>query len=64
MPTPYPRVRIKGTDLIGTRAKFKSEYRPFNTSAGPINVVTVYFEKTGEIRLFAEDVLEELPDEA
>ncbi|MCD4850095.1 hypothetical protein LN996_04675 [Arthrobacter sp. AK01] len=58
----FERVRVKGTDLIGTRAFFNSASRPYRTSEGPMDAVEVYFAETGEIRRFNDEMLEKLPD--
>ncbi|SKB37503.1 hypothetical protein SAMN05660916_00576 [Arthrobacter sp. 31Cvi3.1E] len=56
----FEQVRIKGTDLIGTRAFFNSPHRWYRTSEGSMEVVEVYFPDTGEIRQFNEDFLEQV----
>lgn len=58
----YRTVRVRGTELVGTIArKHGSAAEIYETSKNPsTSVVPVFFEATGEIRLFDRSVLEDV----
>lgn len=62
--TRYTKVRVKGTDLVGTKAfREAQQTKYYGTVVGRNTAVAfVYFQETGEVRLFNEEFLEDVEE--